>query len=52
MCRIFGHFSTDASPHEMRLAAAAQRHGGPDAQSLAIGHGWSLGSNRLATIDP
>jgi asparagine synthase (glutamine-hydrolysing) len=52
MCRIFGHFSTDASPHEMRLAAAAQRHGGPDAQSLAIGHGWSLGSNRLAIIDP
>ena len=38
--------------HEMRLAAAAQRHGGPDAQSVTVGRGWSLGNNRLAIMDP
>jgi asparagine synthase (glutamine-hydrolysing) len=52
MCRIFGHFATDAPRYEMRLAGAAQRHGGPDQQSTVGGRGWSLGSNRLAIMDP
>src|SRR5579883_1494126 len=48
MCRIFGHFSSAATPHEMRLASATQRHGGPDLQRWTMGAGWALGSNRLA----
>jgi asparagine synthase (glutamine-hydrolysing) len=52
MCRIFGHFDADANPYELRAAAAVQRHGGPDAQTVAHGKGWGLGSNRLAIMDP
>jgi asparagine synthase (glutamine-hydrolysing) len=52
MCRIFGQFDSAAPLHEMRIAAAAQRHGGPDAQVVIGGRGWSLGSNRLAIMDP
>ena len=52
MCRIFGFFDAAAPAHEMRLAAAAQRHGGPDAHSVTAGRGWSLGNNRLAIMDP
>src|SRR3954471_13476892 len=52
MCRIFGRFGGQPSHHEMRLAAAAQRHGGPDAQRVVSGDGWSLGNNRLAIMDP
>lgn len=48
MCRIFGHFRSDVSQDEMRLASATQRHGGPDLQRWVIGRGWALGSNRLA----
>ncbi|MGW2342260.1 asparagine synthase (glutamine-hydrolyzing) [Streptomyces sp. NPDC001661] len=51
MCRIFGHFDTQATPHELRSVAAAQRHGGPDAQTHATGRGWGLGNNRLAIMD-
>src|SRR5437764_15205093 len=51
MCRIFGHFDADASPYELRAAAAVQRHGGPDAQTVAHGKGWGLGNNRLAIMD-
>jgi asparagine synthase (glutamine-hydrolysing) len=52
MCRIFGHFGAQPTNVELRLAAAAQRHGGPDAQSFVTGEGWSLGNNRLAIMDP
>ncbi|MFF0461199.1 asparagine synthase (glutamine-hydrolyzing) [Streptomyces mexicanus] len=51
MCRIFGHFDAQATPHELRSVAAAQRHGGPDAQTHATGSGWALGNNRLAIMD-
>src|SRR3954469_24584737 len=52
MCRIFGHFGAQPAHHGMRLAAAAQRHGGPDAQSVISGDEWTLGNNRLAIMDP
>ncbi|MEE1929411.1 asparagine synthase (glutamine-hydrolyzing) [Streptomyces sp. TRM 70351] len=52
MCRIFGHFDAEATPDELRAVAAAQRHGGPDAQTHTSGRGWALGSNRLAVMDP
>ncbi|MFF7359456.1 asparagine synthase (glutamine-hydrolyzing) [Streptomyces sp. NPDC008125] len=52
MCRIFGHFDAQVSRHELRTVAAVQQHGGPDAQSCAVGAGWALGANRLAITDP
>lgn len=52
VCRIYGHFGADVSAHELKLASAAQRHGGPDAQHSSYGPGWGLGSNRLAITDP
>ncbi|MEV5880368.1 asparagine synthase (glutamine-hydrolyzing) [Streptomyces sp. NPDC052101] len=52
MCRIFGHFGPRPAHYATRLAAAAQRHGGPDAQTVVTGDGWSLGNNRLAIMDP
>ncbi|MFJ5552736.1 asparagine synthase (glutamine-hydrolyzing) [Streptomyces sp. NPDC093225] len=52
MCRIFGHFDAQITPHELRTVAAVQRHGGPDAQTFAAGPGWALGNNRLAVMDP
>lgn len=52
MCRIFGHFDAPATGHELRSVSAAQRHGGPDAQSCLRGAGWALGNNRLAIMDP
>lgn len=52
MCRIFGHFDTEVTRHQLRTVAAVQRHGGPDAQTFADGAGWALGSNRLAVMDP
>ncbi|WP_431780724.1 asparagine synthase (glutamine-hydrolyzing) [Streptomyces chumphonensis] len=51
MCRIFGHFDAQATPNELRAVAAAQRHGGPDAQTHRCGQGWALGNNRLAIMD-
>ncbi|MEV0641272.1 asparagine synthase (glutamine-hydrolyzing) [Streptomyces sp. NPDC050619] len=51
MCRIFGHFDAEATPHELKSVAALQRHGGPDAQTQAAGAGWALGNNRLAIMD-
>ncbi|HEY9328934.1 MAG TPA: asparagine synthase (glutamine-hydrolyzing) [Streptomyces sp.] len=51
MCRIYGHFDAQATRHELRSVAAAQRHGGPDAQTHLTGHGWALGNNRLAVMD-
>ncbi|MFE6775092.1 asparagine synthase (glutamine-hydrolyzing) [Streptomyces sp. NPDC057702] len=51
MCRIFGHFDTRATLHELRTVAALQRHGGPDAQYLVNGDNWGLGTNRLAIMD-
>lgn len=52
MCRIYGHFNAVVTPGELRVAAAAQRHGGPDANGVRRGRDWSLGSNRLAIMDP
>lgn len=52
MCRIYGHFNAVVTPGELQLAAAAQRHGGPDANGVRQGRDWSLGSNRLAIMDP
>jgi len=51
MCRIFGHFDADVTPHELKTVAALQRHGGPDAQTHVTGDGWGLGNNRLAIMD-
>ncbi|MFD0384016.1 asparagine synthase (glutamine-hydrolyzing) [Streptomyces stramineus] len=51
MCRIFGHFDAEATPHELKAVAAMQRHGGPDAQTQVLGSGWALGNNRLAIMD-
>ncbi|MEU7562205.1 asparagine synthase (glutamine-hydrolyzing) [Streptomyces eurythermus] len=51
MCRIFGHFDSQATVHELRTVAALQRHGGPDAQYITTGDTWGLGNNRLAIMD-
>ncbi|MFC5656105.1 asparagine synthase (glutamine-hydrolyzing) [Streptomyces nogalater] len=51
MCRIFGHFDSQATVHELRTVAALQRHGGPDAQYITTGETWGLGNNRLAIMD-
>ncbi|NLU73946.1 asparagine synthase (glutamine-hydrolyzing) [Streptomyces sp. HNM0575] len=51
MCRIYGYFNAHASPHEMRVAGALQRHGGPDRTGVSRGEAWGLGSNRLAIVD-
>ncbi|HEX2051351.1 MAG TPA: asparagine synthase (glutamine-hydrolyzing) [Actinomycetota bacterium] len=51
MCRIYGHFDGQVSAHELRAAALIQKHGGPDAQTRAMGPGWALGNNRLAIVD-
>jgi asparagine synthase (glutamine-hydrolysing) len=52
MCRIYGHFNADATARERATAAARQRHGGPDGHGEARGDRWSLGTNRLAVMDP
>ncbi len=52
MCRIYGHFNSEVAANELRAVAALQRHGGPDAHARADGGTWSLGSNRLAIMDP
>jgi asparagine synthase (glutamine-hydrolysing) len=52
MCRIYGHFSSTVSTAELENVAALQRHGGPDAQWSMTGPAWSLGTNRLAIMDP
>jgi asparagine synthase (glutamine-hydrolysing) len=52
MCRIYGHFNAIASRAELAAVAALQRHGGPDASGIRCGQTWSLGSNRLAIMDP
>ncbi|MEV6138200.1 asparagine synthase (glutamine-hydrolyzing) [Nocardia sp. NPDC051990] len=49
MCRIHGYLG--GAPVEqaaLTAVAQAQRHGGPDAQTMHVGAGWALGSNRLA----
>lgn len=51
MCRIYGYFNAEASPHEMRAVGALQRHGGPDATGVRQAPGWGLGNNRLAVVD-
>ncbi|CAL9418102.1 asparagine synthase (glutamine-hydrolyzing) [Streptomyces eurythermus] len=51
MCRIFGHFDSQATVHELKTVAALQRHGGPDAQYITTGDTWGLGNNRLAIMD-
>jgi asparagine synthase (glutamine-hydrolysing) len=52
MCRIYGHFNATVTRVELAAAAALQRHGGPDASGIRQGDAWSLGSNRLAIMDP
>jgi asparagine synthase (glutamine-hydrolysing) len=52
MCRIYGHFNAVVSPEELDAVSALQRHGGPDASGIRQGNTWSLGSNRLAIMDP
>jgi asparagine synthase (glutamine-hydrolysing) len=52
MCRIYGHFNSAVSPHEMRTVAALQRHGGPDGHGHGQWAGSALGCNRLAIMDP
>lgn len=52
MCRIFGHLNATITPDELQGVAALQRHGGPDACGVRRGGTWSLGSNRLAIMDP
>jgi asparagine synthase (glutamine-hydrolysing) len=52
MCRIYGHFNAVVASTQLRTVAALQRHGGPDAHGRTRGDGWSLGSNRLAIMDP
>lgn len=49
MCRIHGHLGGDPIDRSTMFAiASAQRHGGPDAQSVHLGPGWALGNARLA----
>lgn len=52
MCRIYGHLGAAVRPEELDTVAALQRHGGPDESGLRQGATWSLGSNRLAIMDP
>ncbi|WP_018683710.1 asparagine synthase (glutamine-hydrolyzing) [Actinokineospora enzanensis] len=51
MCRIFGQFDAETTPHELRTVSALLRHGGPDAQTRLDGPGWGLGATRLAIMD-
>ncbi|WP_194838547.1 asparagine synthase (glutamine-hydrolyzing) [Nocardia sp. XZ_19_369] len=49
MCRIHGYLGGSPLPEAALTAVgSAQRHGGPDAQTLHSDHRWALGSNRLA----
>lgn len=52
MCRIYGHFNAAVSRGELDTVAALQQHGGPDAHGVRCGATWSIGSNRLAIMDP
>ncbi|WP_433717187.1 asparagine synthase (glutamine-hydrolyzing) (plasmid) [Nocardia sp. CA-084685] len=48
MCRIHGYLGGDPIDRTTMLSvAAAQRHGGPDAQTVHLGAGWALGNARL-----
>jgi asparagine synthase (glutamine-hydrolysing) len=51
MCRIFGYFDAQLTPHQVRTVSLLQVHGGPDAQSSVSGPSWGMGSNRLAIMD-
>ncbi|MEU9044986.1 MULTISPECIES: asparagine synthase (glutamine-hydrolyzing) [unclassified Kitasatospora] len=52
MCRIYGHFNAVVPPDDLARVSELQRHGGPDDQGCSVGPTWSLGSNRLAVMDP
>jgi asparagine synthase (glutamine-hydrolysing) len=52
MCRVYGHFNARVGSDELAVVAARQRHGGPDASGIRCGQTWSLGSSRLAIMDP
>ncbi|MEV7770849.1 asparagine synthase (glutamine-hydrolyzing) [Kitasatospora sp. NPDC086791] len=52
MCRIYGHFNAVVPPDDLARVSELQRHGGPDQQGCSVGPTWSLGSNRLAVMDP
>ncbi|CAM2825452.1 asparagine synthase (glutamine-hydrolyzing) [Streptomyces albus] len=52
MCRIYGHFNAVVPSDDLARVGKLQLHGGPDWQGCAIGPTWSLGSNRLAVMDP
>jgi asparagine synthase (glutamine-hydrolysing) len=52
MCRIYGHFNAAVPPGDLGRVGALQRHGGPDWQGCDVGPTWSMGSNRLAIMDP
>lgn len=51
MCRIYGHLGGHLARNHLRIVAALQRHGGPDARFSATGDDWALGNNRLAIMD-
>lgn len=52
MCRIYGHFNAVVPSESLARVGKLQLHGGPDWQGCAVGPTWSLGSNRLAVMDP
>ncbi|MFH8984966.1 asparagine synthase (glutamine-hydrolyzing) [Streptomyces varsoviensis] len=52
MCRIYGHFNAVVPSDHLARVGELQRHGGPDWQGCSAGPDWSLGSNRLAVMDP
>ncbi|ARP72865.1 asparagine synthetase B [Streptomyces pluripotens] len=52
MCRIYGHFNAVVPSEDLSRVGELQRHGGPDQQHCSVGPTWSLGSNRLAVMDP
>ncbi|WP_327295529.1 MULTISPECIES: asparagine synthase (glutamine-hydrolyzing) [unclassified Streptomyces] len=52
MCRIYGSFNSVVPSDDLARVSELQRHGGPDSQGCSTGPTWSLGSNRLAVMDP
>jgi asparagine synthase (glutamine-hydrolysing) len=52
MCRVYGHFHAAVPPGELARVGSLQQHGGPDRHSCDTAATWSMGSNRLAIMDP
>lgn len=52
MCRVTGYFGeAGESSAELLASVMAQRHGGPDDQTVLVGSGWGLGCCRLSQLD-